>query len=80
MERIKENKFETVKNDKTEHKDVLSVYFIGSKSKSQTRSLEDSLKDFPNEIRDFPDFPVWVVTFIVLCIVCVSVAIVLYLY
>ena len=80
MERIKENKFETVKNEKTEHKDVLSVHFIGSKSKSRTRSLGDSLKDFPDEIRDFPDFPIWAVTFIVLCLVCVSVAIILYLY
>ena len=80
MKKYKENKFEKVKNDQSEHKDVLSVHFIGSKSKSRTRSLGDSLKDFPDEIRDFLDFPVWAVTFIVLCLVCVSVAVILYLY
>ena len=57
-----------------------AVHFIGSKRKSQTQSPGDSLKDFPNEIRDFPDFPVWAVTFIVLCLVCVSVAVTVYLY
>ena len=74
MERYKENNIETVKNEQNKHKNVQTLHCIENKSKIRTRSPGDSLKDFPDEIRDFP---MWAVTFIVLCLVCVSVAVIL---
>ena len=56
--------------------DVMSIHFVDSSGRT-----EDKVSvDFPPEIRDDPNFPMWAVTFLVLCLVCISVAIILYLY
>ena len=71
-----DKRYDVFKQTKQETEDVMSIHFVDSSGRT-----EDKVSvDFPPEIRDDPNFPMWAVTFLVLCLVCISVAVILYLY